>query len=364
MRAAVGPCRSASTRPTRPPEPRERRRQTGGHQALAHPALAARDRDDVAHAGEPRAFTRCAAPSPGQAGRSGRRPVTSLYVRIRPIDPTSFAPPPDAGRTGGSRDRIPARGDDVRCVVMTAPREPLELRRFDAPRPEPGGAVARDVASEVCGTDVHLHHGRLAGVPYPIIPGHVSVGRVLETNGAARDVDGPGDRARAARHLLRRLRHLRRVLALPRGEGGHALPAPTRLRDHDERGGGAARRLGRAHRAQAGRAAAAAAGRPRRRGLHGRRLRPADGFHAVERAGIALGDTVVVQGSGPVGLNALVFAQLAGAAAGAGDGAPAARLAAARRLGAEDTLDVARCRDPASARAGSASARGDGGPTW
>ena len=46
------------------------------------------------------------------------------------------------------------------------------------------------VASEVCGTDVHLHHGQLAGVPYPIVPGHVSVGRVLETDGPLEDVSG------------------------------------------------------------------------------------------------------------------------------------------------------------------------------
>ena len=54
------------------------------------------------------------------------------------------------------------------------------------------------VASEVCGTDVHLHHGRLAGVPYPIIPGHVVCGRLGETNGVVKDVDGnevaPGTR--------------------------------------------------------------------------------------------------------------------------------------------------------------------------
>ncbi|MDQ2978929.1 MAG: alcohol dehydrogenase catalytic domain-containing protein, partial [Acidobacteriota bacterium] len=59
-----------------------------------------------------------------------------------------------------------------------------------APRPQRGGAVLETVASEVCGTDVHLWHGRLAGVPYPIIPGHVSVGRVLETDGPIEDVEG------------------------------------------------------------------------------------------------------------------------------------------------------------------------------
>jgi L-iditol 2-dehydrogenase len=64
-------------------------------------------------------------------------------------------------------------------------------------------------------------------------------------------------------------------------------------------------------------------------------------FHAIERAGIALGDTVVVQGSGPVGLNAVVFALLAGAGRVLSVGAPRARLEAALALGADDALDVA-----------------------
>src|SRR5262245_6394895 len=80
--------------------------------------------------------------------------------------------------------------DSIQAVYMTAPGRPLELRSVPAPRPREGGAILETVASEVCGTDVHLHHGRLSGVPYPIIPGHVSVGRVLETNGSVADVEG------------------------------------------------------------------------------------------------------------------------------------------------------------------------------
>ena len=72
------------------------------------------------------------------------------------------------------------------------------------------------------------------------------------------------------------------------------------------------------------------------------------GFHAVERAGIALGDTVVVQGSGPVGLNAAIFASLAGAARVLVVGAPAARLDAARRLGADEVLDINAVTDRAA----------------
>src|SRR6266566_964698 len=93
--------------------------------------------------------------------------------------------------------------DQVQAVVMPAPGRPLEMRSFPGPRPGPGEAVLETVASEVCGTDVHLHHGRLAGVPYPIIPGHVSVGRVLETRDVVRDATGePLAQSKSLRHHL------------------------------------------------------------------------------------------------------------------------------------------------------------------
>jgi L-iditol 2-dehydrogenase len=238
--------------------------------------------------------------------------------------------------------------DEVRCVVMTAPGAPLEQRRVPAPRAPAGGAVLETVASEVCGTDVHLHHGRLAGVPYPIVPGHVSVGRVLESDGSLRDVDGNAigvgrlvtfydvfGTCGACWHCLvakaaTRCPH-RRVYGITTGladgllggwaerielrPGVRVLPLPEGVGVEEFMGGGC--------------------GLP-------------TGFHAVERAGITLGDTVMVQGSGPVGLNAAIFAQLAGALRVLVSGAPAARLAEARRLGADDTLDVTVERDPAA----------------
>ncbi len=64
------------------------------------------------------------------------------------------------------------------------------------------------------------------------------------------------------------------------------------------------------------------------------------GFAAVERSGLTMGDTVVVQGSGPVGLAAAAFAQLRGAGAVFVIGAPRARLELARELGADLVLSV------------------------
>ncbi len=78
----------------------------------------------------------------------------------------------------------------IEAVVMTGPGEPLQVRAFDEPGLENGAILLRTLGSEVCGTDVHLWHGRLAGVPYPIIPGHVSVGEVAAVGGLVMDVDG------------------------------------------------------------------------------------------------------------------------------------------------------------------------------
>jgi L-iditol 2-dehydrogenase len=231
---------------------------------------------------------------------------------------------------------------------MPGPGLPLETRQYPEPRAKPGGAVLETIASEVCGTDVHLHHGRLSGVPFPIIPGHVNCGRVVETGGRIVDVEGREipvgavvtffdvfGTCGACWHCLvakagTRCPHRKvygittsaddgllggwaeRIEILP---GVRMLPLPAGVEPEDFMGGGC--------------------GLP-------------TGFHAVERAGIAMGDTVVVQGSGPVGLNAAIFAQLSGAAAVYVVGAPRARLDAARSLGAAETLDVTEVLDPAA----------------
>ena len=63
-------------------------------------------------------------------------------------------------------------------------------------------------------------------------------------------------------------------------------------------------------------------------------------MHALERAEIMLGDSVVVQGSGPVGLSAAILAQLSGATQVIVVGGPAARLTEASRIGADTVIDI------------------------
>ena len=78
----------------------------------------------------------------------------------------------------------------IAAAVMPGPDTPVEVREFAEPELEPDSALLRTTYSEVCGTDVHLLHGRLAGVPYPIIPGHVAVGVLEKIRGELRDVHG------------------------------------------------------------------------------------------------------------------------------------------------------------------------------
>ena len=76
------------------------------------------------------------------------------------------------------------------AAVIPAANQPVEVREFPTPKLESGSVLMRTTFSEVCGTDVYLQQGRLEGVPYPLIPGHVSVGEVEEICGSVYDVDG------------------------------------------------------------------------------------------------------------------------------------------------------------------------------
>lgn len=53
------------------------------------------------------------------------------------------------------------------AAVIPKPLETIEIRDIPVPELEPGAVILRTLASEVCGTDVHLFHGRLAGAPTP-----------------------------------------------------------------------------------------------------------------------------------------------------------------------------------------------------
>lgn len=213
-----------------------------------------------------------------------------------------------------------------------------ELRELPIPELEPDSALLKVELSEVCGTDVHLRDGRLGGVPYPIIPGHVSIGTLERIYGTICDVNGrpfaEGDRvtfldvhrtcyscwyclvAKASTRCPQR-----KVYGITYGiadglTGGWAEYIYLKPGVRCIRMDGVASEL-----YMAGGCSLPTA------------------LHAVERADVQFGDTVLVLGCGPVGLSAIGFSVLRGAAKVLCIGAPDERLTYARRTGAYDTLN-------------------------
>jgi threonine dehydrogenase-like Zn-dependent dehydrogenase len=228
----------------------------------------------------------------------------------------------------------------IKAAVMGAPQKPLEVREFPQPELEPGAILLETIYSEVCGTDVHLHHGQLAGVPYPIIPGHVSVGRIARLAGEVTDVDGnalhEGDVvtfldvhetcgkcwfclvAKATTRCPSRKVYGVTYSANEGLLGGwsqaiYLKPGVKVIRLPEE--------------LTPERFIAAGCGLP-------------TAVHALERAQVQLGDSVAVQGSGPVGLSAAILAQLSGATQVIVVGAPQMRLEMALGIGADHVVDI------------------------
>ena len=227
-----------------------------------------------------------------------------------------------------------------KAAVMVAPGRPLEVRDYPAPEMEPGSVLLQTIFSEVCGTDVHLHHGRLAGVPYPIIPGHVSVGRISAMAGEVRDVDGEVFHSGDVVAFLDVHETCGRCWYCLVAKASTRCPSRrvygiTYSADEGLLGGWSeaiylkpgVKVIKLPKELTAERYIAAGCGLP-------------TATHALERAEVQLGDAVVVQGCGPVGLNAAVMAQLSGATQVIVVGAPKKRLDLARALGADHTIDI------------------------
>jgi threonine dehydrogenase-like Zn-dependent dehydrogenase len=226
-----------------------------------------------------------------------------------------------------------------RAVVLPAPKVAPEVREFPRPSLTPGGATLSTLYSEVCGTDVHLHHGKL-DVPFPIIPGHVSVGTVAEARGPLRAVNGDpikeGDTVtfldvhETCGHCYHCLVAnqpnrcpSRKVYGITYSAnegllggwsdmiwmkpGVKLIPLPKELEPETFIGGGC--------------------------GL-------VTALHAVDMARIRLGESVAVLGAGPVGQSVVAFASLSGAGEVIVVGAPAERIAFGKRMGATRGFDL------------------------
>jgi propanol-preferring alcohol dehydrogenase len=79
-------------------------------------------------------------------------------------------------------------------MVLDKPRQPLQLRNVEKPRPANGQLLVRIAACAVCRTDLHVVDGELPNPKLPLIPGHQIVGRVEEIGEAVSSQFEIGDR--------------------------------------------------------------------------------------------------------------------------------------------------------------------------
>ena len=228
----------------------------------------------------------------------------------------------------------------IRAAVIPAPHEAVEIREFPEPELEPGAALLRTTYSEVCGTDVHLLHGQLPGAPYPLIPGHINVGVLAALNGPVTDAFG------------QRLCEGQAVTFLDVHETCNncwfclVAKASTRCPQRKVYGitygaeegllGGWSEKI---YLKPGVKIMGLPAGLSAEMVIAGGCALPT-ALHAVERAQVGLGDTVLVQGSGPVGLMACALSRLSGAQRVIVVGAPDLRLRLAEELGADDIISI------------------------
>lgn len=231
-----------------------------------------------------------------------------------------------------------------RAAVLAKFNEPLEIREYPLQPLAEGEVRVQIEAAGCCGSDVHMWCGRDPRTPVPIILGHEGVGRIHETGGEKKDLLGrtlkPGDRVMWERGIMCGKCYMcvvekKPFMCLTRQTYGISVGCEEP---------------------------------PHFRGCYGEYLHVKAGCHfykiesdidsailvqascsgataahAIEEAAIRPGETVCIQGPGPLGNFALAYAQRSGATQTIviGTAADAHRLELAKEFGATHTLTIA-----------------------
>jgi D-arabinose 1-dehydrogenase-like Zn-dependent alcohol dehydrogenase len=240
-----------------------------------------------------------------------------------------------------------------RAAVLSRFGEPLEIRDLPIPtKLEQGALLVRIEAASVCGSDVHLWNGTLGGsqaMELPVIPGHEMVGSIVRFGEKAQQ-DSFGTQLSLGDRILfthascgkcfqctltneptlctnRKYYMFTNCERPPYLVGGFAeycyvFPESGRVKVPDD--------------VSTPWASAASCA-----------LRTV--VHSFDRVGrIEPWQTVVIQGSGPLGLFATALAKQSGAGRIVVVGAPDDRLKIAKSFGADDIISVEQLPDPAS----------------
>ena len=198
--------------------------------------------------------------------------------------------------------------------------ERFEIREYPVPEPAPGTVLLRQELAGICGTD--LHNWEYQRLNDEIILGHENVG-IIDSLGDGVTHD----------HLGRPVRPGDRIALVPGTSQGAYGFIPAGEQPYLRGGFAEYIYLWNPETVffKTDLAAEIAV-----------LLEPFTiGVHGVMRAGIQFGDTVVVQGSGAIGLVTLICAKVSGAGRLIMVGGPPGRLEFAREIGADVTVDIA-----------------------
>ena len=227
------------------------------------------------------------------------------------------------------------------AAVLEAFNQPLAWREFQTAPLAPGELLVRVEAAGICGSDLHMWEGKDPRTPLPIILGHEAVGRVIEVGGRKEDILGrrvrPGDLLAWDRGVVcgecyycvvRKQPYLcpnRRVY----GINMSCAESPYLLGGYGE----CMHLLARTN-------VLVAPGDVDPALLVPASCSGATAAHAVEICRITPGDSVVIQGAGPLGLFALALAKERGAGSTVmvGTERSAWKLDIATRFGADAVL--------------------------
>jgi threonine dehydrogenase-like Zn-dependent dehydrogenase len=239
-----------------------------------------------------------------------------------------------------------------RAAVITQHNAPLVIQDVPIPELDPGSLLVRIVSSTLCGTDVHRWHGPLEtpGDSLPIITGHEPCGVIEEINGKRTDIMGnpikPGDRV-VWSYVSCGSCYYCSVAVQPcicpsRASWGHnrADKPPYLLGSCSEYMYVPPQCLIVKVPDEVSSQSAAACACAYRTAMHG-----------FDRLGaIKSHETVLIQGSGPIGIFCSAVAKDFGAKQVLMIGAPAPRLDVAKRMGVDATLNMEDVPDPKDRR--------------
>jgi L-iditol 2-dehydrogenase len=238
------------------------------------------------------------------------------------------------------------RTTTARAAVLTAEGGPFEVRELEVPKLGERGALLRMALSGVCATDAHIFKGDWPAFRFPAILGHENCARV-EALGPAVQTDFLGQPLAPGDLVVPRVASCGRCWYCLVGGASRWCPnrvvAPGTAGGLALTGGWAELMYLESDSLQLFKTSA-----PPEVAVLTEPMATCVG--AVDRARLRLGETVVVQGAGPIGLLTAACARLAGADRLILVGGPPARLELARSFGVDVTIDIDQVPDPAERR--------------